>query len=77
MCIPMSQRDRRARTKMMIGNFALVAGMLLSMFISSLHTHNRAWLDAIMGLLFGVSICANLMAVRSRRCSSPAESQRL
>lgn len=71
MCVPIHQRDPRTRSMMVIGNFSLVAAILCGHLLCPTGVAARAWIDAFDGLLFGISIGANLFALRrSRRCAS-------
>ena len=71
MCVPYRIRDPRTRSMMVIGNFSLVAAILCWHFLRPTAVTARAWIDAFDGLLFGISIGANLFALRrSRRCAS-------
>ncbi len=75
MCASNRLRDPKTRFMMILGNFSLVGALLLWNFArpSGAVAHSaatHAWLDALCGLLFGVSIGSNLMAVRARRCRS-------
>jgi len=80
MCVPYRQRDPHTRFLMIFGTLALVAALLLWAFVRSSSTlaHSLAphsWIDALSGLLFGLSIGANLTAImRTRRCR-PVEAQ--
>jgi hypothetical protein len=54
---------------MILGNFSLVAALLLWNFARPSGVAPRVWIDGVSGLLFGISIGANLGAVlRARRC---------
>lgn len=57
-----------------IGNFSLAAAVLSLNFTrhyAAAHPPAAAWLDGLSGLLFGISIGANLFAVRrARRCQA-------
>jgi hypothetical protein len=56
---------------MMIGNFMLVAGLIFWIFVRPAHAARHDWLDALCGLLLGVSTGVNLLAVRRvRPCRS-------
>jgi len=75
MCASNRLRNPKTRLMMVLGNFSLVAALLLWNFArpSGAMAHALAahiWIDALCGLLFGVSIGSNLMAVRARRCRS-------
>jgi hypothetical protein len=72
MCATNGMRDPRARWMMVLGNFSLVVALLTWSF--SRHWPGAAhaglasgWVDGISGLFFGVSIGANLAALRLRR----------
>ena len=49
------------------GNFSLVLALLLWSFARPAHDAGHAWIDGLCGLLFGISIGANLTAIRLRR----------
>lgn len=74
MCVPIGQRDSRARLMMVIGNLSLVAGLLIWNFVrhSTAATHfsaTQSWIDGLGGLFLGISIGVNLAALlRQRRC---------
>jgi hypothetical protein len=59
--------DPKSRRLMVAGNFSLAAALLLFSFAHPAAGAARAWFDGLCGLLFGVSIGANLMAIRLRR----------
>jgi hypothetical protein len=48
---------------MAIGNFSLVLGLLLRMFVHPAGA-NQGWFDAALGLFFGISIGINLFVLR-------------
>ena len=81
MCATNANRDPRARWMMVLGNFSLVAALLLWNFarpwVGAAHAGLASeWVDGISGLLFGVSIGANLTALRlKRRCGGGAVAQ--
>jgi hypothetical protein len=69
MCVPFQKRSRKARLGMVIGNFSLVAALLLWNFARHDSSPQQAWLHALCGLMFGLSIGANLSAiVLGKRC---------
>jgi hypothetical protein len=72
MCVPYRLRDPKTRRMRVIGNFSLVVALLvwaLPRRFAAGHPNAHAWIDAICGLFFGISIGSNLMAAwRSRRC---------
>jgi uncharacterized membrane protein YedE/YeeE len=71
MCVEQEQKRRR-RWQRVMANVALAAGLLLWTFARQAG-HGRPWLDAVIGLLMGVSIGANLMLViKARRCRAAA-----
>jgi hypothetical protein len=76
MCVPNRLRDPRTRRLMVLGNFSLVAGVAMLNFMRhDFGQHPAAvqsWLDGLTGLFFGISIGANLMAVRCARMRSAA-----
>ncbi|MDR3751919.1 MAG: hypothetical protein P4K94_10580 [Terracidiphilus sp.] len=68
MCIRSRHLDPKTRRSMVLGNLCLVIGLLLWDFHASIPIQ-RTWLDAVCGLLLGISIGVNLSAVRcARRC---------
>jgi hypothetical protein len=68
MCAPADLRQGRTRWMMILGNFALAAALLLgSMARAHTGAHPHPLIDGVSGLFFGVSIGANLMAVRCAR----------
>jgi len=77
MCVPYRLRDPKTRRMMVIGNFSLVIALLVWAFARHLaagaHPAAHAWIDAICGLFFGISIGSNLMAVRRSRCCQAME----
>jgi hypothetical protein len=76
MCIPIRQLDPKWRRMMAVGNFSLVAGLLLWNFRSYIPA-GPDWLHPVCGLLFGLSIGINLFGLRlARRCrASQTEAQ--
>ena len=48
---------------MAIGNFSLVIGLLLRMFVDRTGT-DQGWFDAALGLFFGISIAINVFVLR-------------
>ena len=69
MCVPLQKRDPRARWMMIIGNFSLVAALIFWNFTRRSDNPAQLWLHAISGLLFGISIGANLSGLLIvRRC---------
>ncbi|MGA9061551.1 MAG: hypothetical protein WB341_07785 [Terracidiphilus sp.] len=71
MCVPNRLRDPKTRSMMVIGNFSLVAAILCWHFLRPSGVAAQAWFDGFDGLLFGISIGANLTAIyRARRCAS-------
>jgi hypothetical protein len=77
MCATNVARDLRARWTMALGNFSLVAAILIWNFSRQSAGAANGWIDGISGLFFGVSIGSNLMALRlSRRCGPGAAPQR-
>ncbi len=79
MCVPNHFRNPRTRWMMILGNFSLVAALLLWNFArpyAGAHAWPmQAWIDGIAGLFFGISIGANLSAIRCARRSQPAAQQ--
>jgi hypothetical protein len=71
MCVPNHLRDPRTRWMMILGNFSLVVALLLWTFARPCAgTHSwpiQPWIDGVSGLLFGISIGANLSAIRCAR----------
>ena len=78
MCATNGTRNPRARWMMVLGNFSLVVALLTWSFVRPWAVASHAsfahqWIDGISGLLFGVSIGANLAALRlRRRCAASA-----
>ena len=78
MCATNGMRDPRARWMMVLGNFSLVVALLTWSFARHWPGVAHAglasgWIDGISGLFFGVSIGANLAALRlRRRCADSA-----
>jgi len=68
MCVPIQQLDPKARFWMVVGNIALVIGLLLWNFRSSMPI-GRNLLDAVCGLCMGFSIAINLMYIGKNRCA--------
>ena len=73
MCIPNRQLDPKTRRMAAFGNLCLVIGLSLWFFVSPVGVW-RHWLHALCGLLFGISIGANLFALRCSQRSNPAQS---
>jgi len=70
MCVAL---DRKGRWLRAVANLALVAGLLLWTFVRQEVGHARAWMDAVIGLLMGLSIGMNLMLVwKARSCRRAA-----
>ncbi|HUN86988.1 MAG TPA: hypothetical protein VMU48_21595 [Terracidiphilus sp.] len=71
MCVEQEQGGRR-RWQRAGANLSLVAGLLMWSFAREAG-HARPWLDAVTGLLMGMSIGMNLMLViKVRRCRAAA-----
>jgi hypothetical protein len=76
MCIPNRQLNPKARRNRAIANASLVAGLLLwnSVRWNWIHPSSQIelnYLDAMCGLLMGISIGINLFVLRSaRRCGA-------
>jgi hypothetical protein len=68
MCVPVQQLDPKVRFWMILGNIALVTGLLMWNFRSEMPI-NKNWLDAVCGLLMGFSIGVNLLNLSKRRCA--------
>ena len=69
MCASLQRRDPKARRMMILGNFSLVAALLLWNFNRHNDSPAQLWLHAFCGLLFGISIGANLSGLLiARRC---------
>lgn len=65
--------DGKGRWLRFVANLALAAGLLLWIFARQVGGHAHAWLDAVIGLLIGLSIGMNLMLVwKSRTCRRTA-----
>jgi hypothetical protein len=75
----MSNSRSKKPLMMVVGNFSLVAALLLWNFgrpYAGAHAWPAGpWLDSACGLFFGISIGANLAAVRCARRSQPAGQQ--
>jgi uncharacterized membrane protein HdeD (DUF308 family) len=73
--MPNRLRNPKTRWMMVLGNFSLVAALLLWNFVRPIAGARPgltiAWLDGASGLFFGVSIGANLSAIRCARRSRP------
>jgi hypothetical protein len=67
MCLPCHLRDPKTRFLMVIGNLSLVAAILMLKFFRPSTGAAQEWTDGLSGLLFGISIGINLMAIRSGR----------
>ena len=67
MCLPYHLRDPKTRFLMVIGNLSLVAAILMLKFFRPSTGAAQEWTDGLSGLLFGISIGINLMAIRSGR----------
>jgi len=68
MCAPIHKRNPKARIAMIVGNFSLAAGLILWNFTRH-GSGSQPWFHALYGLLIGISIGANLSAIRcARRC---------
>jgi hypothetical protein len=64
--------DPRRRVLRVMGNLSLAAGLIWWNFARPAGPYKN-WLDAACGLLMGISIGANLFALRgARRCGWPA-----
>lgn len=77
MCSPAHLRDSRCRRLMVIGNLSLIAALLFWYFARSSGVAARWWVDGLSGLLFGISIGANLVALRCGRKCGIAEPEEL
>lgn len=64
-----TQRNPKTRRLMIFGNLSLVAALLLWNFVRLNGHSHQSWLDALCGLLFGLSIGANFSALRCARRS--------
>jgi hypothetical protein len=73
MCIPFRQRDPKTRRMRFIGNFSLVAAILVWIILRPSGGLARDWIDGLSGLLFGISIGVNLCAFRCARHAGTAE----
>ncbi len=73
MCIAHATSSRRSRWLRATANLALVAGLLLWNFSPKTTLASHDWIDALMGLLMGLSIGMNLMLLfLARRCRKAA-----
>lgn len=69
MCVPIEKGRRRARWMMVVGNFSLVLAFLFWNFAGHGAGPRQPLLHAFCGLLFGISIGANLSGIRlAKRC---------
>jgi hypothetical protein len=81
MCVTNAMHDPKARWMMVLGNFSLVVALLTWGFVRPWAVAAHAsfahqWIDGISGLFFGVSIGANLAALRLKRhCAGGATAQ--
>jgi hypothetical protein len=64
MCVPFRERSRRQRVLMAIANIALLFGIALPGGMHSMARLHPDVLDAVRGLLLGLSIGMNLMILR-------------
>jgi hypothetical protein len=70
MYFPNRNLNPRDRVIFQIGNFSLVAGLLLWMFVHPASQIEKNWLHAICGFLLGLSITISLLRLRfARRCT--------
>jgi len=67
MCERFRNLNLKSRRMMVTGNIALALALVLWNFARPARGPGHAWLDGLCGLLFGISIGVNLMAVRARR----------
>ncbi len=70
MCFPYRQLDLKTRGRRAIGNFSMAVGLLLWVFRAYI-PFSQGWLQAVCGLLFGVSIGINRFGFRAA-CGSGA-----
>lgn len=64
----LSSLNPRLRRQMALANAALVLGLMLWLFVHPLGAAQRDVRDAIVGLLLGLSVTANLFAaIKARR----------
>jgi hypothetical protein len=64
MYFPNRNLNPRDRVIFQIGNFSLVAGLLLWMFVHPTSQIEKNWLEAVSGFLFGFYITVNLFVLR-------------
>lgn len=73
MCALIQKRDPRARWMMIFGNLSLAIAIMIWNFTGHGGNPRQLWLHAISGLLFGISIGANLGGLLIlRRCRARA-----
>ena len=72
MCVPLRQRGPKVRYLMAIANLCLAAGIMAPNFTHMSGKSHHAWLDALCGLLMGVSIGLNLLFLRMSRRNRPS-----
>lgn len=70
MCFPIHQRSRRDRGLLAVANISLFLGIALPYALHFNGAVERSWIEAVRGLLIGLSIGINLLVIRfGRRCS--------
>ena len=74
MCMEWNGRNKWLRA---VANSALAVGLVLWSFARHSVGSGRAWFDALVGMLIGVSIGMNLMLVWKMRGRRSADSQAL
>jgi hypothetical protein len=72
MCVPLRQRDPKVRYLMVIANLCLAAGIMTLNFTHVSGKPHHEWLDAVCGLLMGVSVGINLLCLRMSRRRRPS-----
>lgn len=73
MSIRFRSLDPKSRRLVAAGNLSLAIALVLWNFARPAGVASHAWLDAICGLFFGISIGANLTAIRrAGRCRTGA-----
>jgi uncharacterized membrane protein YedE/YeeE len=74
MCHPNRILDRKGRIIYGIGNFSLIAGLLLWRLVHPTAQIEKNWLDGVCGFLLGFYITVNLCVLRlGRRGRGPLE----
>jgi hypothetical protein len=77
MCLLRRQLDPKARRRIVLANLSLAVGLLLRAFVHPAGQMEQNWLDAVCGLLIGLSIGVNLFSLWSCRDCGDAQSGKL